>query len=318
MNKKYIIIGIVVVLILLFLILAPKKPKIDNSGPTETREIEYGVNTEWKNPQRIEVIGYDRDAMEIGVSPDETMLFWNDKQAGGNKDLHWATRIDDLTYQYEGEIQNVNTFTVDASPVMDSSGKLYYTSTFNHDALNNNDIYEIMFVADFENGKVIDPQPLTGNIYVEKKNWFSIDTAVSPDGDTIYFSQGFFGGRFPTPFNIMVAERISGNEYKIKEGILDNINTNNLEYAPSISIDGLELFFTRLPLVGDFPDIDNFGIYVAKRSTSSEAFGIPDRIDAITGEVEAPQITDGGKSLYYHKKDGGKFRIYKVTREEKN
>lgn len=30
--------------------------------------------------------------------------------------------------------------------------------------------------------------------------------------------------------------------------------------------------------------------------------------------VEAPTITNDGKTLYYHKKDGEKFAIYKVTR----
>lgn len=251
------------------------------------------VNKEWKNPQKIEIIGYDKDAMEVGISKDQTLMFFNDRQKP-NKDLHWAERIDDDIFQYMGKMKNVNTYTVDASPVMDDNGNIYYTSTYNHDTLKNNGIYTSMYVGKFVDGGVRYPQPLTGDIYVEEKKWFSLDTDVSPDGDTIYFSQGRFNTQPPSIFNVVVAQRVSGNEYKVKEGILDNVNTDDgLEYAPSISADGRELFFTKLKKVGGKPKFA--GIYVAKRDSTSEPFGIPEKIEAITGVVEAPTITEDSK-----------------------
>jgi len=190
MRTKYIFIGITLIVTIFLLLVITKGGKDKSELPVDTLDGvvdetpadstdgidsangSTGALTEWGNQRRITIQGFDRGA-EIGVSPDESMIFFNDP--GGNKNLHWATRIDDTTYQYQGEIQNVNTDKVDASPVMDANGKIYYTWTKNYPRE-----FETMFVADFENGRIVNPQPLTGDIYVEKVGWVNLDTAVSP------------------------------------------------------------------------------------------------------------------------------------------
>jgi hypothetical protein len=90
--------------------------------------------------------------------------------------------------------------------------------------------------------------------------------------------------------------------------IMKEVNTSkNLEYAPAISSSGLELFFTRL-------EGTDAALYVATRTDASSPFGVPKKIPAATGFVEGPTLSPDEDSLYYHKREGGVFVIYRVTR----
>lgn len=94
--------------------------------------------------------------------------------------------------------------------------------------------------------------------------------------------------------------------------IMANVNTNNnLEYAPAISADGLELFFTRFD-----PDTSEAHIYRAVRSNTSSLFGVPQLVSAIEGQVEGPALSPDEKSLYYHRVNTqtDMREIYRVTR----
>ena len=85
------------------------------------------------------------------------------------------------------------------------------------------------------------------------------------------------------------------------------INTATLNYAADLSAAELEIFFTRL-------EAGSPAIYTASRTSKTKPFGRPHRIEAITGFTEAPSISPDGKSLYYHKNEGGIFVIFRVTR----
>ncbi len=54
----------------------------------------------------------------------------------------------------------------------------------------------------------------------------------------------------------------------------------------------------------------------AARSSASEPFEAPHAITAIGDRdfVEGPAVTPDGRTLYYHRRQGKKFRLYKVTR----
>ena len=94
--------------------------------------------------------------------------------------------------------------------------------------------------------------------------------------------------------------------------IMVNINTDALEYAPAISADGLELFFTRLDLA-----TRETGIYRAVRDNKNAAFKQPEVIDAIDGFVEGPAFSPDERSIYYHRLNTKtkKFELYRVTRQ---
>src|SRR5574341_173216 len=61
-------------------------------------------------PQRVAILGYDGDAMEPFVTKDGRYLLFNNRNdPRTNPNLHFAARVDDLTFHYRGEMRRVNT-----------------------------------------------------------------------------------------------------------------------------------------------------------------------------------------------------------------
>src|ERR1700722_20463485 len=65
----------------------------------------FGVFT---NPEPVTIEGYSQDAMEPFISPDGNYLFFNNSNSASTTNLYYATRIDDVTFQYQGEIAGAN------------------------------------------------------------------------------------------------------------------------------------------------------------------------------------------------------------------
>lgn len=265
----------------------------------------------FRNEEEVEIVGYGGHAMEPGISKDGNYLLFNDGPDGrGGKDLHWAVRLSDGRFRYMGSIDALNKSSVDATPAFDLAGTLYITTLFEYPKTT-----FTMYTTSFDQGEVGSVQRILGDVYIDDAKWFSIDPDPSPTGDWLYYSEAYFGapGALPTIFNVRAARRV-GNEYVLDKSITENINTDDLEYAPTISADGLELFFTRITM-GEQRNITGNGIFVARRSTVHEPFGAPERIDAVKAPfVEAPSISLDGRELYYHKEVKGTFKLFRVTR----
>ena len=272
-------------------------------------------NHEWANEELITIQGYEHDAMEIGISPGGEYLLFNDRHKKPDKDIHWASRVNDTTYRYEGTVENTVTPTVDATPEFDGLGNLFYTTLKSRPQDG-----QTMYRASWQPGVAVDPQPVEGDIYVQPrqengKNWISLDPDVSADGRFLFYSEGLFGSAvFPYPFNVRGAELV-GDEYKkISDELLANVNSDQLEYAPAISDDGLELFFTRIERREGDAELSH-GIYVTRRDSIAEPFNQPERITAITGFMEAPVLSGDEQHLYYHRMHQGRFQMFRVRRK---
>ena len=87
----------------------------------------FGVFT---NPQPVTIEGYSQDAMEPFISPDGNYLFFNNSNSAPSTNLYYATRIDDLTFQFQGEIGGANSggLTLTAVPSMDVNNIFYFIS----------------------------------------------------------------------------------------------------------------------------------------------------------------------------------------------
>lgn len=109
------------------------------------------------------------------------------------------------------------------------------------------------------------------------------------------------------------AEEVNGEFVKMDDRMLANSNTDSLEYAPTISTDGLEIFFSRISKVDGRPKF--VGIYTAKRKSRNEPFTKPEKIMAIPGDIEVPVLSGDETKLYCHRMDGGVFKVYCVTRK---
>jgi hypothetical protein len=86
------------------------------------------------NLQAVTINGNRQDAMEPFLTRDGKVLFFNNSNAPTvDTNLFWATKVDDLTFQLEGEIGGVNGSALDAVASMDLSNNFYFVSTRSYD-----------------------------------------------------------------------------------------------------------------------------------------------------------------------------------------
>lgn len=270
--------------------------------------ISEAVSKEFANEQKVNIRGYAGNAMEPFISRNGPYLFWNSLNDGKDTSIFYAQKIDDVNFQLVGKVNNINGEPphLDAVASMDKDGNFYWVSTRNYPR-----IFENYLNGKFHNGSVTEIAPVDGDFYIRKLGWIIMDAEISPDGSSLFFVNAKFTGQpGPVESDIGIALKIKDKFIKDPHSdyLLRNINTRDyLEYAPSTTADGLELFFTRLKQ-------NETKIYVAKRKSTSEPFGKPELVDIKGSIPEAPSITPDGKNLYYHKKDGQYYQIYKMAR----
>jgi len=260
------------------------------------------------NPERVTIAGYAGSAMEPFISPDGHYLFFNNENDPRvNTNLHFAERTGKLTFRYLGELPGVNSDVLDAVPSLDSAGHFYFTTVREYARTLNS-----IFTGDFDGKRVRNVHPVPGDISPQVPGTINMDTSISPDGQTLYISRAVIVPDSPAPkkSELLVA-RLRDGAFSIhpeSARIMKNINTGALQYAPAISADGLELYFTRAsPLTG-------VRIMVAARISVNDPFGEPRVLSQLTGFVEAPSISLDSKEMFFHKRVGEKFVIYRAER----
>lgn len=263
-------------------------------------------DSEFADPKPVAIIGYSADAMEPFLTRDGTILIFNNSNdPSAQTDLHWAERVDDLTFVYRGKIDGVNSSALDGVGTVDSAGNMYFVTTRSY-ALDLMTIYD----GRFNRGVVTGVAPVKG-VSLGVPFQVNFDAEISADGTTLYFVDGLFtlGGQVPLTADLAVAVRGADGEFhRLNSSVLAAVNTSALEYAACISEDQRELFFTRL-------EGTRTGIYRSTRPDTSSDWGTPRLLSAITGFVEAPTIAPGANALYYHARRNGRFVIERVTRQ---
>jgi hypothetical protein len=275
------------------------------------------------NPQPVTIEGYTGDAMEPFISPDTLWLFFNSSNDPKvDTDLHFATRVGPLAFRYVGELANANSRALDAAPSMDTSRRVYFTSLREYDRT-----LRSIFTGLFDGRHGLsEVHVIEGTLTPVLPGAINMDVSISPDGQSLYMSRAKFigdGAPLPLKSDIVMARR-NGDAFNMEPRsgeLFEHINTRALEYAPAISADGLELFFTRTSkrTSSDPPDGDageaKFRIMVAKRSKPDTPFDEPRVLDALTGFVEAPSVSRDGREMFFHKKVNGRFVIYRAERK---
>jgi hypothetical protein len=199
----------------------------------------------------------------------------------------------------------VNSDVLDAAASLDRAGHFYFTTVRDY-ARTMNSVY----TGDFDGKAVRNLHPAPGEISPKSPGAINMDVGISPDGETLYISRAVIvpGAPAPKKSELLVA-RLNNGQFRIdpeSERIMRNINTGGLEYAPAISADGRELYFTR---ASPFPRI-----MVATRTSVSQPFGEPLALSALTGFVEAPTISLDTQEMFFHKKVSQRFAIYRAER----
>jgi hypothetical protein len=256
-------------------------------------------------PQRVTIRGYADHAMEPFISRDGRHLFFNNSNDPKvDTNLHYAARVDDLTFDYRGEVKGANSAALDGVASMDRSGNFFFVSTRSY-AQSLSTLYR----GRFADGTVAGVE-LVRDVSLNRPGMLIFDAEVSPGGEVLFIVDGEFrGGPVPRSADIAVAVRDGSvfRRHPASAEFMRKVNTAALEYAPSVSADLLELFFTRA-------SGRQLAIYRSARRSRDEPFGVAERIASITGHVEAPSLSGDGRSLYYHRLDGDRFVIYRVGR----
>jgi len=266
---------------------------------------------EFYQPVEVNVHGYSGNIMEPFISRDGTILFFNNlNNPPENTNLHWATKINDTAFEYKGEITGINTNDLEAVASMDTAGNLYFVSNRNYQ-----NTLSTIYQCNFNNGNATNVH-LTQGISKLQAGQVNFDVEVSANGQELYFVDAQFNqSGNPQSADLVIAEKTGTGFKRLPDSdkIMQNINTDGLEYAACISANQLELYFTRvgLPLTAtSHPEI-----YYSTRQNLQEAFGKPTKIAAITGFAEAPTIAPDQRTLYFHRRENNRFVLYCVKKK---
>jgi hypothetical protein len=262
---------------------------------------------EFRNPEPVAIRGYDGEAMEPFLSRDGKLLFFNNRNEPAERtDLHWATAVDALTFQYRGLVDGANSTALDGVPTMDSAGRFCFVSTRSYRATR-----DTVHCGRFEAGKLRDARAVPG-LRSPRLGQLIFDVELAADGEALVFADGTFsGGPVPDTARLGFAHRQGGDFVRAGESLLAAANAEGRNYAPALSRDGCELFFTRL--TGFFP-FYAATIWRSVRRSPEAPFEAPERIRAIESFTEGPTISPDGHALYYHARRDGRFRLFRVTR----
>ena len=263
----------------------------------------------------VNINGLTFDAMEPFISPDGNTLFFNNINDGVDTKLFYATKINDSTFtsvvELAGTTQTAE-FHLDAVADLDSNGNFYWTSTRDYPAELDN-----LFYGVFESGDVGNIQRVRGDFNMDTPGWLIMDHGISLDGQFLYFNNARFDDQNctgPCETRLGVAQKVNATTFNTlpkSTTILQNINDDDyVYYAPCISSDNLELYYTRY-LKGPITAGTVLEICVAVRNNAVDSFSIPKVLfsETISDLIEAPTLTTDKNIIYYHKKIPGSHKI---------
>jgi hypothetical protein len=265
------------------------------------------LSTEFQTFRKVVIQGYAGDAMEPFLSRDGQLLFFNSLNDGRDTSLYLARRLNDTAFRLVGRVGGANGKPphLDAVASMDAANRFFFVSTRDYPAA-----YENLLVGTFRDGAVTGVQPVQGDFYIRRPGWIVMDAEIHPGGEVLlYVNAHFSGGAMPDAASIGAARRANGTfTADPNNGLLfREVNTGGLNYAPSLSADGRELFFTRASGTAT-------RLLLSKRGSLTEPFGAPREL-AIRGEaVEAPCVSLDGSLLYFHMREAGEYAIFAASR----
>jgi hypothetical protein len=279
-------------------------PDNSTSDSTESKAISFGI------PQLVTIQGYNDDIMEPFLSDDGNTLFFNNSNNPAiNTNLHFAARIDDLNFEYKGELKGINTEYLEGVATMDNSDNFYFVSTRSYEQT-----LSSIYSGNYTNDSISDIQIVNG-LSKNIPGWLNFDVEVSKDGNFLFFVDGRFdqnGG--PYEADLVLAEKVNGEWIRSEDqSLFKYINSDELEYAACISSDLLELYFTRLE--APITNSSVAQIYVSTRNSADDVFNKPYKINQITGFVEGATISPNDKKIYYHKLEDDKFVLYMIQKD---
>lgn len=246
--------------------------------------------------------------MEPFISADgRSVLFNNLNRAPVHTTLRWARRISGHTFIYRGAIAGANDpVALSAVPVL-SGRTLFFISSRSYART-----LATVYCGHFTSGRVSGVRLVPG-VVAARFGIVDFDVDADAGGSSLYVGEGqFSGGAAPAAARLVIFTRTRTGFVRdpASHRLLAAVNRSGaLSYAAAISANDKELFFTQALIPGGVPTI-----YPAVRGSTTAPFGRVQPVGAITGFAEAPSFSSDGHTLYYHRRVGGRYAIYFVTR----
>ena len=258
---------------------------------------------------KVFISGWNTDAMEPFISPDGNTLFFNSLNSGGDTKLYYASRVDDSTFTFIGEVNGANepmNPQLNAVASLDTTGNFVWVSVRQWPLVMDN-----LHRGNYSGGSVTNVNRVHGNFYIYQTGWIVMDAALTYDGSQLFYCNAYFDTcNIPCQAFMGIASRVNDSTFNTisnSAAIMQNINdTNYCVYAPQLSVDGLELYFTRY-LIGGL----STEICVSVRNSPTDTFSVPQVLIADFPNVpEAASPNTQMTLMYYHKKVNGTYAIH--------
>jgi hypothetical protein len=274
------------------------------------------VNPTFGPEVKVTISGLNFDAMEPFISSDGNTMFFNSLNSGGNTNLYFASRLNDSTFTFEGLVQGCYDSSanhLDGVASLDSLSNFYWVSLRNYPVS-----YENLHKGNYNAGSVSNIGRVYGDFNIYSPGWLIMDAAINHTGNELIYCNAYFNNcnfGMPCEARLGIAQQVNDstfNKLSNTDSIFSNVNdTNYIVYAPQLTHDGLELYFTRI-----LKNTINSEICVSVRANSNDPFGVPVVIHSNVGFVpEAASPTADKQLIYYHQKDSsGIFHIYLIYR----
>jgi hypothetical protein len=260
-----------------------------------------------KKAEPVSIEGYDGEAMEPFVSRDGRFLFFNTRNdPGTNTNIHFA-EANGAAFTYRGLLFGTISHALDAVPTMAADGRFCFVSPRDYRRT------RVSVICGTFDGKKVERVAAQATLATERIGRLVFDVELSADGRTMLFAEGTFsGGELPDEADLYLATLTPRGYERAPDSakLFANINTTGtLEYAPALSPDGLELYFTRLTNIWPF---NGPKIFRARRASVDEPFGKPERV-LFNGFVEAISFGADG-ALYFHKRVSDRYKIWRLPK----
>jgi hypothetical protein len=258
---------------------------------------------------KVMVQGLTFDAMEPFLSADGNTMFFNSLNDGINTRVHYATKVNDSLFTYVGEVNGVNELNnpqLNGVASMDTANRFVWVSTRGWPVVTEN-----LHRGNYSNGSCSSTGRVYGNFYIYQPGWLIMDAALTYNGSQLNYCNARFDTCIgPCEARLGIADRVNDSTFNTNSNsayILQNVNdTNYLVYAPQLSANGLELYFTRL-LIGSF----DTELCVSVRSSVTDPFSAPMVLCAdYPNFPEAATVDSAASLMYYHKKTNGTYALY--------
>jgi Tol biopolymer transport system component len=131
------------------------------------------------------------------------------------------------------------------------------------------------------------------------------------DGRSLYFARKSAVSA-SSDLDLHVARRVNSAAPFGEPEPLEELNTSTLEWGPSLTADGLALYFAS------GRDMGSNDIFRATRATTSQRFGTPQPVAQLNSvdDDRDPQVSPDGRTVYFSSnRNGGDYEIYVSTQD---